>query len=790
MGSLYGGFTQQLPAVVEAAGIPNLVVLTAAGPGETGWASSSLSGSAFGQYFQQGLAGAADDEGDADHWVSLRELHAYLARHVDQWARQNRGESQQPRLIPSTANDFHVVWALDKRARRAIQPAVADTNSRLSTATDKAIAQLWQTHDDLRARQIVRYEPVRWREFEQKLLWLEHKALGGRAYENTLGTTHAELQALGRELAQRTVARTMPVKVHSLAEAVYFDQLSPTDAGKIRADLARFLEAPNPVNLSAAITRTLPPRNLAPLAERHFLQLLGRNVRPEVVEQAELLGEALKVEELALRTRLPADERAQYWVRAAATASDQIRRRATDQLLISSQIALGKARPDLAAAHQGYEQNLEMSQQLIEAFALRDRAWNELPYLAEWLARPATLGESTAEADRLTNELLLPLIADVRKLADALAAPPAVDQGPGSVSALLGQCMEVKNRLTQVEHMFDATCQQLSSRREPTPQTWRQIDAALAVPLVSGSTREQLRKLQNSWDGQMPAGPTDRDSAQDATTDPGMTRATDELKRVATSWNIHPALALIGSQVIAEKADPAASARPSGRDSAGPDELVLRLAAQGSLLRKHLGTIPDQVRELLRADSSGAGAPTAEGQVAVVFPRAATKADHLTRTGLGLGCAAPLKDPASTLRQEDLQQLLLASAQSALDDFWGPTSKRELPYFAVAAADYVDSALAIGELTTDAKLETERLRRSIESRSRAAHEGLRPLAADILLIEQDDEVRTAIEVQPGPSAATLGLPTGEAAVFIRDARGRLPGADGSLAIAPGWGQAA
>ena len=62
LGVLYNGFADRLPGVVEDAAVPNLAVLTSAGPGQIGHAAPELRGSVFGYFFWRGLRGAADED--------------------------------------------------------------------------------------------------------------------------------------------------------------------------------------------------------------------------------------------------------------------------------------------------------------------------------------------------------------------------------------------------------------------------------------------------------------------------------------------------------------------------------------------------------------------------------------------------------------------------------------------------------------------------------------------------------------------------------------------------------
>ncbi len=145
LGVLSNGFADGLKDAVQAAGIPNLVILNSTSPGERGWASADLGGSVFGHFLRLGLAGAADSEldggkgGNADRRVSLHELLHYLDRHVDDWVRRNRADRQQPMLVPASAADFTVVWALNKRAQRRLAEAEGDPAPRPMCRTTRSI---------------------------------------------------------------------------------------------------------------------------------------------------------------------------------------------------------------------------------------------------------------------------------------------------------------------------------------------------------------------------------------------------------------------------------------------------------------------------------------------------------------------------------------------------------------------------------------------------------------------------------------------------------------------------
>ena len=179
------GFADRLPEVLAAHPIPNLVILNSTSPGQQASSSSDLSGSVFGHFLRLGLAGAADDPGEGgngDHRVSVHELTKYLQQHVDGWVAHNRADRQRPMLVPEDAADFTIVWSLNKRAQTRL--ADAQASSQTSEAVVHGIDRLWQAHDRLAAQKPIRLDPLAWRDFEHKLLWLDEAARLGRRLQD------------------------------------------------------------------------------------------------------------------------------------------------------------------------------------------------------------------------------------------------------------------------------------------------------------------------------------------------------------------------------------------------------------------------------------------------------------------------------------------------------------------------------------------------------------------------------------------------------------------------------
>ena len=165
-------------------------MLNSTGPGQIGWAAPELKGSVFGYFLWQGLNGAADVEpsGNRDKVVSLQELLRYLKAYVGQWVTENRADVQEPMLLPADA-DFPVVFRHSSQPTTV--PAPGDADPRW-----QQIAALWEKHAELRQKAPHRFQPVAWEEFQQKLLRLEQLVEAGEAYEAEFNDTRKQAESL------------------------------------------------------------------------------------------------------------------------------------------------------------------------------------------------------------------------------------------------------------------------------------------------------------------------------------------------------------------------------------------------------------------------------------------------------------------------------------------------------------------------------------------------------------------------------------------------------------------
>ena len=223
LGVLSDGFADGLADAVREANIPNFAILNSTSPGERGWASEDLAASVFGHYLRLGLAGAADVKlddghgvnigGNGDHQVSLRELVNYLDRHVDGWAQHNRAARQRPMLVPASAADFTVVWALNPHSQRKLAEAAASSAVAVPATLTAANEKLWRAHDRLESLDPQRFDPLAWSDFEHKLLWANEAIAAGSAYRTPARTLQRQLQSYADRIEAQAAQTKNPSNI-------------------------------------------------------------------------------------------------------------------------------------------------------------------------------------------------------------------------------------------------------------------------------------------------------------------------------------------------------------------------------------------------------------------------------------------------------------------------------------------------------------------------------------------------------------------------------------------------
>ncbi len=526
------------------------------------------------------------------------------------------------------------------------------------------------------------------------------------------------------------------------------------------------LDGPTPARLAEALALMdkAQPLPAADAVELHFLRMLKEHLDPSVWDTAgSQIKEAVTARHLAELAATPAEPQVHYAIRALMEEADRHRRSAEDNLFVGTAEALaesGRIWPQLTGASGELATAISRGQKLGEAFQLRNRACAILPYLVQWrLARwhdadPKRLGD-LIESCRQTS-------ARLEEALDSGQWPAESQQAVARLQTLL----------KEQEDDFEQACEALKTTGSDK-KALRAIAAVLAVPLVTGKQRNDLRKAYlDIAKASADASGGDRASVrEDHGAAPAASAGAAQLNRLQ-QWKEHPVLTILrGAQFAAggrddrTKGDGVGSANRVGGpgDQTNPPQNGTSLEKQGEEVRSLLDALPakandglqDTARCLREERSSPSPVATRHGR---------SQADRLLRTAASLGDGlwrGPAPDPARLLRTLDFHYLVLWHGQRTLEDFWGPAADGKLPFFQVVAADQWKSAR---ELCEDDKV-SESGESSLPQRLQERIHALR----GIELETKDLSAGTGEKDGQHQVSVTLGesLPQGEAAVYLQ-----------------------
>jgi hypothetical protein len=757
IGLLQNTFAERLVSTVAQAAVPRLAVINSTSAGEIGWASSRIRCSVFGHFLELGLAGAADENGDGR--VSLRELHGYLVKNVDGWARQHRAARQTPQLCASDADDFQITWSLAPRDLARLTAAPLPDDSRDSVAAAAKLVEPWRLYAELAAHHPQHYAAWKWQEVEHDLLWLEAAAAAGNAYKPAFDMT---LRRVSAELNQaRDAVGTGSFAPAKFAAAIASDDTIPLpDLKAYSRSLAEYL------GIAAG-------RPVERFSENHFAGLVDHYRVDKLWPDFDVKTKSLGLYDLSERRAVPhgddkvADDlRAHALVRLSLDQCDRDRRLAEDGVFLGPIQAPGLAK-QLEACRQRYEHVGALELALAQAYQARDRAWAELPYLARWVSWQEESAENSphsplpnspgqqgadkqstdkqnvdkqaapksADAQRAaarSQDRLLALV-DIANRLDAVLRDAEKSVGrPGNPTAAIDaqtpRAEALARELLEILDSYRAAI--LDSARklpvaQPGPQTLRQMEVVLATPLVSGAGRTDLLskyfEMQAAEDanGTQPANP-------DAKPDQGS--KAEQVLSTAAQWMTHPVAALL-------------SAGDKGQISSNDHDRAA-LGEKLRLMLRHAASLPagDAALDLFESE---------RGVRRVV----AMESD--------LGSS-----PTRKLSRRHLQDLLLWHCGRVLDDFWGALAAGHEPFFAEAGEGYLVGARLL--LPPDAPVEQkmQALQALWEARRNAAFRGLLTTATDLVLIDAQSTATAQVSIRANAEAA--GLPAGVAAIYLRD----------------------
>ena len=732
VGLLYNAFAEGLDEAVK--GAPSVTVLNSAGPGEIAWAGPDLEGSAFGYAVCQALAGDLQADRNRNGKISLQEFAAYVRGRTADWTLSNRFDVQSPRLVPSES-DFNIVWAAPAGAPAFAAPEAERSKSdwKADESAWTALGELWNAQANFRQTAGLSGSPVwrehclKWREFERGLIRCEQLALAGDAYGAEVREALGRLQTLSRELAVREQTQ-FPVHSFPLARLwrtrpesadawrkVLIDSLDNPSKPPSRDALSDYLvraEAAwswltagdpqasqarlQPVKIRQALKLAGRPEEgqQAELAELHFLRLLagddglpeGSNL-PDATWREATAGvlDALKARSMAEQAAALADERAQDAAWPLVAAGDEALRKAEDALLVGLRADF-KAEPFRQTALDSYQQALKKAESIAAAYAARDRAWADLPYLAEWFARRASPKAPSDAADNSNNFLrkVLKTVSQTHELESMLGR--SIEQSLGAdVERQVGELEDTELQLDDLRKQIDDGLEdyrvelhrtvQGVLNQEPDERTLRDIEPLMRTPLVSGEQRKALREryleeLRVRIGAAAGSGSPKADKQQAPDVDEPNAESPRGYLQLAASWPKHPALAILGGAAASDKR----------RDE--PD--WKRLARQGDEVRRLLGkaTQPES--------GEVAGAEQKPGSVlATRSPLSAGERRLRAAAALSSASLPENQDPTRRLMHFDRNRLLVRQAERRLDDFWGSggAEGKGTNYFADAFAD-------------------------------------------------------------------------------------------------------
>ncbi len=771
---------------------PKVAILNSAGPGERGWSSADIQGSVFGHFFRLGIAGDADAHARDRRFlgsnpfrpptVTLDELHQYLDDHVSAWVLQNKGDVQHPMLLRQDEN-FVVASALNPRKLRSLVEQDAKLAPAVPAVTFGDRDTLWEALDEFRLARPYRYEPLAWRDLEHQLLWLEQLASSGKAYTALAERTSDELRLRIRDIKTRKSAAGQnqsvrargaiitgndlqipeQLRVRSLPLGEYFGTVKPGVAAAVTDTLRQFRTSPSEPSLDKSLL-SLEQLGVARSIDYHFLHMLQRYQFPRLWQQSTQLIDLLNVRDRAERLAVPGgigggDERVHYWVRAVLSGADETRRTAEDQLFIDGSTSLNDY---LSKANSEYEKAEQAAKALSDAIQIRDQAWAEIPYLAEWLTDPLRTQETWQSDDARIQDNLLPLIEATSVLGGMTANHAPLENGNLALDAVINEIVSDANKVNEqrktLRGSLTAECKQLSDRMPSTEISdgvkVRRIEAALRNPLISPTERSELRKRQilltsRLRERSIPAKPDDRVSDNPA----GNPRP---------DWMERP-----GRQVPLVLLKGGTSEPSTGQG--------LDLKATNSQWRQG---IDELLRNLATLDARYAAWKEGDKLDERELRRDWSILERRLRAVAPIWFPKPkpnVKDPIQELQRIDLVALLLWHGQRSLDDFWG-SAGRARPFFEIATRDYLDSAEQL--LTSYTSINVSALDTRLWQLRKSAMNWMKTKDTTVVLLEPGEEINSQIAVQPLDAVA--GLPAGDAALFLRRDVKRL----GDVVFAP------
>jgi len=522
----------ELATLSQASPGGKLTVLCAAGAGQVSWASDTWGRSVFLAYAEEGLSGWADLEpntGNRDGRVTLTELVEYVVPRVDRWAVRCRGVRQTPVLLGAW-NDF----TLAPRRSGALVPRSAPPEDR---AYPVWLEEGWSLRDRWQADEALRFAPWALRRLEAALIDAEKwwgrggdpdrirteltTAIGPltRDFEAAQSSPHP----VPRSLAMAFALGEKPDERVSLAMAKLIQERSDPGAGLKPEELAaaRAKQVADFQTVASGATEFALARavfDAAATAVRHtpadlvFLDGLLRVRQPDPLYVETLLlrrladraqsggagaewpSEPVRLALEAARRGEPAHSRPRPFAHVSPWLDAAARERHLGEIALFSPgfVSADLAEPRLHRAVELYDAILAGQEILEHSWNLRDEALAVLPWAVELL-------EANRQLDATWHSAALATI-DLDDLLSKVDRRPVPVNEESPVTELLLAVAPVRSRMQVLEQALGALRQATSSlamknliaqvpSKEADAQTGRQLDAALATPLLAAKDR-------------------------------------------------------------------------------------------------------------------------------------------------------------------------------------------------------------------------------------------------------------------------------------------------------------
>ncbi|HTN76056.1 MAG TPA: hypothetical protein VL096_12445 [Pirellulaceae bacterium] len=779
-----------------------VVLINSASPGEVGLAYPEYGASGFAMFVRSGLLGAADASGDRK--VTLHELRNYLLQNVDVLARQARFRTQQPVLLPFDTEDFAVAYAqssADDPLVNAAQP-VAESLEQSWRQT----YGLWQQHaqftlaaeSNSHGNSVIERQLPSFTAFEQGLLRLDQLCDAGSAYSAEFESLAGKLEQFATKLAA-TQNQSLPFLETPVAADKADDKAAPRfyeaellrsvlAGGEQQADaLKKWNELPlatqqhyvwqrfsdqSQLPVEAGLTLLTAEATPAQLAKEPAGIRTMRRFRTGGYLPSEVATNRVLLQQMfGLRSKPEiqasgdGDLRAHYVAVPYVNDVDTLRRQGEDRMYLGDIPAVEES---VTKAKAAYQSHLHDSAQLAKALQLRDAAWRELPYYADWAVTlqrqspPNSPARTSANQQVQAARQAIELNTRFTQLLEWLIETARGESSNVDIATLTARSRELHDALEQQRNQLRTALRTAVSDCTTGAHdraNLAQLLQVLRVPLASASRqtlRERYLKILAEQRELSLTKVDDKSAASESS--PGDLIPAADLNSLA-KLGPHPGALLWAAQrrfpvaIAGLKIEELTTTRAPEDSTASSFTLpLMELASKLEVIRGTLATAP-------RNTLSGADM---QCRALLSF---ATLPPTFDQTEVGLDF------PQRKLRDFDRHHYLVWQANRTLNDFWGaadapPGATNQGDYFALVADDYLQQA---NRLYSNQSEPLRKAQQELTLRKQAAQQLLSQVVAANIAGKPIEGAKTFERAINWPDSdlkgRVSGLPGGAAALY-------------------------